>query len=35
MLRTLSDADALVGIGPQADVAAGTMVDVIPLAALD
>jgi molybdopterin molybdotransferase len=35
MLRTLSEADALVGIGPQADTAAGTLVDVIPLAALD
>jgi len=34
MLRTLSDADALVAIGPQAATAAGETVDVIPLAAL-
>lgn len=31
MLRTLTEADALVAIGPQADTPAGTLVDVIPL----
>ena len=35
MLRTLSEADALVAIGPDADLRAGDPVDVIPLAALD
>lgn len=35
MLRTLSDADALVAIGPAAELRAGDPVDVIPLAALD
>lgn len=34
MLRTLSDADVLVAIGPQPVTAAGDLVDVIPLAAL-
>jgi molybdopterin molybdotransferase len=34
MLRTLSDADALVAIGPAADTPSGELVDVIPLAAL-
>lgn len=34
MLRTLSDADALVAIGPQPVTAAGDLVDVIPLEAL-
>ena len=34
MLRTLSDADALVGIGPAADTPAGEPVDVIPLVML-
>jgi len=34
MLRTLSDADALVAIGPDAATASGDLVDVIPLAAL-
>lgn len=35
MLRTLSEADALVAIGPQAESVAGTLVEVIPLDALD
>jgi molybdopterin molybdotransferase len=34
MLRTLSNADALVAIGPQATMQSGELVDVIPLAAL-
>jgi molybdopterin molybdotransferase len=34
MLRTLSDADALVAIGPAAETPSGELVDVIPLAAL-
>ena len=34
MLRTLSEADALIAIGPDADTAAGDLVDAIPLAAL-
>ena len=34
MLRTLSDADVLVAIGPQPVTAAGDLVDVIPLASL-
>lgn len=34
MLRTLSEADVLIAIGPQAEVHAGEPVDVIPLAAL-
>jgi molybdopterin molybdotransferase len=34
MLRTLSESDALIAIGPQAEVRAGEPVDVIPLAAL-
>ncbi len=35
MLRTLSDAQVLVAIGPAAELHAGDRVDVIPLAALD
>jgi molybdopterin molybdotransferase len=35
MLRTLSEAHVLVAIGPQAALAAGDPVEVIPLAALD
>jgi molybdopterin molybdotransferase len=35
MLRSLSEADALVGIGPQPETLAGDLVDVIPLATLD
>jgi molybdopterin molybdotransferase len=35
MLRTLSEADALVAVGPQAETPAGALVDVIPLDALD
>lgn len=34
MLRTLSEADALIGIGPEAETRSGELVDVIPLAAL-
>ena len=34
MLRTLSEADALIGIGPDAETRSGELVDVIPLAAL-
>lgn len=34
MLRTLSEADALIGIGPAAHLRSGERVDVIPLAAL-
>jgi molybdopterin biosynthesis enzyme len=34
MLRTLSEADALIAIGPAAHVCSGDPVDVIPLAAL-
>jgi molybdopterin molybdotransferase len=34
MLRTLSEADVLIAIGPQAEARAGEPVDVIPLAAL-
>jgi molybdopterin biosynthesis enzyme len=34
MLRSLSEADVLIAIGPQAEVQAGDPVDVIPLAAL-
>jgi molybdopterin molybdotransferase len=34
MLRTLSEADALIGIGPAEQMRAGEPVDVIPLAAL-
>lgn len=34
MLRTLSEADVLIAIGPQAEILAGEPVDVIPLTAL-
>ena len=34
MLRTLSEADVLISVGPQAEAQAGDPVDVIPLAAL-